>query len=625
MLPDILFEHLPLPACAFDVEGVVVGENRAHREYMQSRDPSYGADTLIGRHIADLSFPKTKTELLAFIEEMFATDGLVQVEYEIPGSKGGQFGLLSAQRIVEDGVVIGGILVRQDVTDVVSTRQALSRFEVLFQGLGEELSEAVLFVDEHGKIIACNAGAADLLGVDQHELIGRPVADFSADPEGAPGRLRTYVDQGGGPRGVVEGRRADGEGFWVDTCTAILGSGDERIVCLIARDVTQRLENEREREKLQRLESLGVLAGGIAHDFNNLLAGIGGRLSLASTYAGRVGELPRLLAEAEQGVEQASRLTAQLLTFAKGGDPVTERVDLATLVKTESQFASTGSTTRFRYDIEDDLPDVLVDPGQIRQVVQNLVINARQAMGGKGSIEVVLRNIDVEAGDSSNLPPGPYVELRVTDEGPGIPAEVLDRVFEPYFSTKDSSGLGLATVHSIMARHAGSVTVDSPPGSGASFTIRLPVSDEKTVVPDDEAGGGVPLDGTDQVSMRVLVMDDNLPLLGLLGEMLHALGHEAGTAEHGEQALQLYRAALEAEQPYDAAILDLTIEGGMDGLETGRALLEMAPHLPVFLMSGYSESGISDNPQALGFAGFMSKPFTLNDVRDALSVLTSAV
>lgn len=395
----------------------------------------------------------------------------------------------------------------------------------------------------------------------------------------------------------------------------------------------RRRRTEQEQEQLrdrfqqaQKLESLGVLAGGIAHDFNNLLTGIGGRLSLASSYAGAVGELPRLLGEAEEAVGQASRLTDQLLTFAKGGQPVTERVDLEELVRRVATFASAGSATRLRWDIDKDLWAAHVDPGQIGQVVQNLVINARQAMDGHGQIHVVLRNLVIGPYDDASLQAGRYVELRVTDDGPGIPAGILERIFEPYFSTKESSGLGLATTHSIVTNHGGTIKVDSLPTSGTTFTIRLPASDKaedgQTLAPEDEPAAVNARTATGDALLRVLVMDDNPSLLRLVEEMLVAMGHEAHGVEHGEKALQDFHEALDSGQPFDAAILDLTIEGGIGGMKTGEELLEVVPDLPIFLMSGYSEEGIPE-PEAMGFKGFLPKPFNVGDLRRMLETVKS--
>ena len=622
MQPDSVFEHLPLPAVLIDCGGIIRGVNRLMREHFRRRGFQ---DDFRGRHTCEfVASPELEPQLRAFIDEMLETDHVVRTDFAMPAPPTDpSFGCFWGQRIVEDGVVTGAVYVREDITsDVLNTKQR-TRSETLFAALGQQVNRIVVFSDVSGEIIACNAVAAAAFGYEPDEMIGRPLSDLSSDPSSHEERFRTMLETGGGEQGVMGARRADGTEFHVDSIVSVIHANGETVLCLMSNDVTLRLLQERQAELDKRVQSLGVLAGGIAHDFNNLLAGISGRLSLASAYAGRVGELPRLLTEAEQAVEQASRLTNQLLTFATGGKPVEERVDLKTLVQSEAAFASVGSAMRFYYDIEDDLRAVTADPGQIRQVIQNLVINAREAMDGTGSIEVVLCNHDVEAGNSSALPPGRYVELRLTDDGPGIPAEVLDRVFEPYFSTKESSGLGLATVHSVMARHDGTVTVASPPGSGATFTIRLPADNGDTIATHDEAGVVDALGEMDHAPLRVLVMDDNLSLLGLLEEMLTVLGHEAEVAEHGEQALQLYRTALDSGQPYDAAILDVTIEGGMGGLETGQALLEMAPHTPVLLMSGYSEDGITANPDEFGFSGFMPKPFGLDDVRRHLQALTT--
>ena len=625
MQPDAIFEHLPIAALVADSEGIVRGVNRRMRAYFESVGRGDEVPHLVGQHFrVGAASPELAQQLEAFLGEAMLTDDVITLEWEMPNllSTAPVFGASMAQRIVEDGVVTGIVWFLQDITDQVLNRHRLS----LFEALGSQMRDIVLITDEGGTITDCNPAATDTLGYEREELIGSPLSRLSGDPEGQSERFRKLLRAGGGDQGVMRVIRADGVELKFDTRAIVIDSDGERSMCLVSRDLTEQLQAEQERVQLQRLESLGVLAGGIAHDFNNLLTGIGGRLSLASSYAGAVGELPRLLGEAEEAVGQASRLTDQLLTFAEGGQPVTERVDLEELVRRVATFASAGSATRLRWDIDKDLWAAHVDPGQIGQVVQNLVINARQAMDGHGQIHVVLRNLVIGPYDDASLQAGRYVELRVTDDGPGIPAGILERIFEPYFSTKESSGLGLATTHSIVTNHGGTIKVDSLPTSGTTFTIRLPASDKaedgQTLAPEDEPAAVNARTATGDALLRVLVMDDNPSLLRLVEEMLVAMGHEAHGVEHGEKALQDFHEALDSGQPFDAAILDLTIEGGIGGMKTGEELLEVVPDLPIFLMSGYSEEGIPE-PEAMGFKGFLPKPFNVGDLRRMLETVKS--
>ena len=316
--------------------------NRLMRAYIEERGTPEQLH-LVGKYSDELSHPTLRDEWREFLEATFAADGVHYAAFRQPDSWNTSstlmFGVVYGHRIVEDGVVTGAIFCYRDASEEVATRKELSRAKSLFEALGGQLRDMVIFVDERGDIVECNQAAADVLGLERPDLIGRSMSEFSVNPAVAPERMRAVLEDGESRR-VVVARRADGEEFWVDSHGTVIEVDNERFICLVARDATQRLQLERERETLQRLESLGVLAGGIAHDFNNLLTGIGGRLSLASSYAGGVGELPRLLAEAEAAVKQASRLTDQLLTFAKGGEPVMERVDLAALVESEVTFAS---------------------------------------------------------------------------------------------------------------------------------------------------------------------------------------------------------------------------------------------------------------------------------------------
>jgi signal transduction histidine kinase/CheY-like chemotaxis protein len=407
--------------------------------------------------------------------------------------------------------------------------------------------------------------------------------------------------------------------------TAALGSAWQRFAS--QRRYARRLESEVRRRsaelaayqgelaRTERLRSLGLLAGGIAHDFNNVLAALMGSLSLLRLRsAGRRDSEP-LLDRADEALERGKQLSTQLLTFAKGGEPVKRVVSLAQLVDDSTRLALSGSAVRADRDLPADLWPVRVDPAQICQTLENLLVNACQSMPTGGAVRLRARNVDGGAGHATPRP-GRFVSLEVSDDGPGIPAEVLPRVFEPFFTTKRSgSGLGLATALSVIERHGGKLTVQSPPGAGATFTLVLPAAASEPAAVDHapRAQRAAPKPG------RALVMDDDPDVRGLLEEILGALGWETISAASGEEALAALRAASGAR--FRCAILDLTVQGGLGGVAALRRLREIDPDLPALATSGYTDDAVMSRPLDFGFQGALPKPFRVGDVAAALEQL----
>ncbi|HVU33032.1 MAG TPA: ATP-binding protein [Opitutaceae bacterium] len=382
--------------------------------------------------------------------------------------------------------------------------------------------------------------------------------------------------------------------------------------------IRAQLENEArlnaELERATRLESLGVLAGGIAHDFNNLLTVVMANVGLAAMDQ-RVQEAAGpILADAERGARRAAELTQQLLTFAKGGDPVRRSVGLAEVVREAADFARHGSQVRCDLEFEPDLPPANVDRAQISRVVHNLVLNARQAMPNGGVVTLRLASTEIVAGERSQLAPGSYVKLTVSDNGPGIAPENLARIFEPYFSTKPkNNGLGLATVHSIIKKHGGHIAVHSELGCGTRFEIWLPVAHvaPATDAPMGSAGGaGAPV--------RVLFMDDEEVIRHAAGAVLWQLGHDATLVGDGEAAVDEYKTALRGDRPYDVVILDLTVPGGLGGRVAMEMLQRIDPHVRAIVSSGYSQDPVLANFRAYGFSAVVPKPYEIGELARAI-------
>jgi signal transduction histidine kinase/ActR/RegA family two-component response regulator len=371
-----------------------------------------------------------------------------------------------------------------------------------------------------------------------------------------------------------------------------------------------------ELERSSRLESLGVLAGGIAHDFNNLLTAILGNLGLASMDKRVMEAAGDCLAEAERGARRARDITQQLLTFAKGGDPVRTAVALPDIVTEAANFARHGSNVRFEFDLPPNLPPGDVDAGQISRVVHNLVINAVQAMPGGGVVKLGLAAAELPAGEVDALPAGSYLRLTVADSGKGIPPEVLPRIFDPYFSTKSgtgSSGLGLATVRSIVRKHNGHIAVESKVGQGTTFRLWLPAARAGSA-PTLESGP----DSSAHLPARILVMDDEDVIRRVVGRMLALAGHETVFAVDGAEAVRAYVAARQSGRPFDLVIFDLTVPGGMGGRDALQELLRIDPGVRAVASSGYSSDPIMANPRAYGFRASLPKPYDIPDLMRAV-------
>jgi PAS domain S-box-containing protein len=413
--------------------------------------------------------------------------------------------------------------------------------------------------------------------------------------------------------------RKDGTSTWVSVNMTVIrdGTGQASRTLATIEDITQRKRDETELHKLDKLQSVGTLAGGIAHDFNNILLGLFGNLSLALEDLPQEHPSRAPLAEAEKAMGRAVRLTKQLLTFAKGGDPVKENVSLGAMVEEIARFDLSGSNVSLICHQGKDLWPVDADKGQIQQVISNLVINARQAMPAGGHLTIALKNVDLPAKAIATLRPGHYVKVIVQDEGNGINPKVLNQIFTPYFTTKQSnSGLGLATVWSIINKHGGHIGVASELGKGATFTFYLPASAAPTTAEaKPPAAACTPLASP----AKILVMDDDAMVCDLASKMLTRCGYTVATAPGGKEATALYRQALEAGAPFDLVIMDLTIPGGIGGKEAVKELLALDPHVRAIVSSGYADDPVMANPSKYGFKGTVAKPYTARALREAVA------
>ncbi len=373
-------------------------------------------------------------------------------------------------------------------------------------------------------------------------------------------------------------------------------------------DITEHKRTEEELQNIQKLQSVGTLAGGIAHDFNNILQGLFGNLSLAKDELSPDHPCYAFLEEAEKSMCRAIRLTKQLLTFSKGGEPVKEEVSLGTLVEEVARFDLSGSQVRLVYHQDEDLWQAEADKGQIQQVISNLIINARQAMPTGGCLYVTLRNADFTQEVLPGLCHGKYVELSVRDEGTGIDPKCLSRIFDPYFTTKPTGiGLGLATVYSIISKHKGTIRVDSKLGEGTTFTLYLPFAPLSSHQAYAVSSPEPPISST---NAKILIMDDEEPVRALVSKILSPRGCTVKSASSGQEAIDMYKQAMQSEAPFDLVIMDMTIPGGIGGLDAVKDILALDPQARAIVSSGYSEDPVMAEPAKYGFCGAVAKPYS---------------
>ncbi len=376
-------------------------------------------------------------------------------------------------------------------------------------------------------------------------------------------------------------------------------------------DITERKMMEGEILKVQRLESLGVIAGGIAHNFNNILTGFMGKITLAQWFIGNKKMATQKLKEAENILSDAKELANQLLTFSKGGEPVKRVFAMEPIIKDQIDFLLSGSNVKSHANISDNLWPVEIDKGQIGQVLTNLILNAKEAMLSGGMLEIKGRNIHIKNGRNLPLQKGKYIKISFKDNGKGISSRNLTKIFDPYFSTKkEGTGLGLATSYSILKRHSGYIEAHSKIREGSTFTLYLPACDAKAVADDMEKGE---INGRFK-KRKILFLEDERGIREDMALLFELKGHDIIPVENGERAIKVYKDAFKSESPFDMVIMDLTIAGGPGGKAIIKGLLKIDPYVKAIVASGYSKDPIMANPEKFGFCGVLPKPYNVDDL-----------
>ena len=477
----------------------------------------------------------------------------------------------------------------------------------------DSAQDGFILMTGNGDIVDVNPAYTRLVGFRKEELIGKNISMLELSDSQTLSILKTIASNAGSE---LEGRHRTRDGRIVDLDISVtkLSQEDPRIFAFV-RDITHRKHQIEERLRTSKLESIGLLAGGIAHELNNALTAIIGNISLAQAEA--IGNAPAqsFLGKALDATQRAGSLARQLLTFAKGGEPVKAITTLNRVLSTIQPERIGLPADQLERIVADDLWLTDVDEVQIAQVVESLLLNAREASPPGEVVTLIGKNIQIEAGSRKRLAPGRYVMIQVTDQGPGVPVEIQHKIFDPYFSTKGSGrGLGLAICYSIVRRHGGLITLEGS-GDGTRLEVYLPASEAK-----QRAAISGPA-GTGREPVRVLIMDDEPTIRELLSLLLERAGFRTIAAQDGEEALAFFNKCKKESDPVGLAVLDLTIPNGLGGVETTRRLLELQPDLPIIVCSGYSNDPVMANFQEYGFAGRLHKPFTNDQLQQVIQTV----
>lgn len=474
------------------------------------------------------------------------------------------------------------------------------------------LGEGVVAADPETRIILINQTAAHLTGYAQAEAVGAPLAKV----------LRLVDDKTGAPFDPAA-REVSGNPVLLTRdlrelpvamiCSPITTRDGRTIgTVIVMQDISEKQKIQRELSKADKLESLGILAGGIAHDFNNILGAILSNVQLAMVKMAKHQDIGKYLSNTVETTRKASDLTKQLLIFSRGGAPVRKDSSLNDLIKDTAEFALRGAKTKAAFTIPEDLWPASIDEGQISQVINNLVINAQQAMPGGGMIHLTAENVSV--GKESRFKPGHYVKITLRDQGAGISKENLPKIFDPFFTTKkDGNGLGLATSYSIISHHDGYIDVESVEGMGTAFFIYLPASRE--VLASGESRKELAASGT---GFKILLMDDEENILNAVGELLRHYGYQVALATNGEAVIEAYLEARDSGIPFDAVIMDLTVPGGMGGQEALTRLRRIDPNIKAIVSSGYANDPIMAEYERFDFVGVVVKPYKIDELHEVL-------
>lgn len=613
---NMLLDNLNELFFTYNGEGVIDFANKKTVDML-----GYKPEELIGMNVLDLSFGKYQDKLKKEMRRRLEQGVSNSYDVVLRGKDRKEMIIhFNCAPIILGNKVVGGMALGENISAYQATMEALRLSEEKFAAAFRLSPEMIAITTlREGRYIDVNDVFLELFGYCRGEVIGKTVKELNiwVNPQSRYQVVKTLMREKVFKNFEDVFNKKSG-GTWRGLCSfARLEIAGEICVLTVAADITEKRRMEEEILKVSRLESLALLAGGLAHDFNNLLTIIVGNISLARIVGMDKQDSREYILEAEKAALQARGLTQQLLTFAQGGVPIKKTTSIKDFLMQSINFCLRGSSVISEFCIAEELWNVFVDEGQINQVINNLVLNAVQAMPDGGIIRITADNFNLENEEGGlTLKKGQYVRLCFHDQGTGIPLEHQVKIFDPYFTTKrEGTGLGLSTSYSIIRKHGGYISCESQPGMGTSFIIYLPASSE------DESG---------EVSQdhrlvtgygRILFMDDELRIREMVEEMLNSLGYEVELVANGQECIDKYIQAAANARYFDAVILDMTIPGGMGGKKAMQTLREIDPQVKVIASSGYAYDSILPIYQKKGFAAVIAKPYQVEELSEVLQMV----
>lgn len=604
---DTMNEGVALNECVFNEKGEMIDYRvlRVNQAFYSTAD--FKGRNVIGQLATELYGMSHETIRQFWLEHKERTT-VQQSEFTSPISH--KVYIISASPFVRNHFVTSFF----EISKRKQMEEALQESETRFRTLVESLNEIVYTLDAKGRHTGVFGSWLARAGLTPGNFLGKTTAEILGAEAAAPhnaaiqralrGEYTVYEWSIPGPEGPA----------YYQTSLSPIHAGDIVVgIVGVGREITEQKGLEETLERNARIASLGTLAGGIAHDFNNLLAGIFGHIEMAQA-ASKDNRVTSILARAVGSIERAKRLTGQLLTFARGGVPDLKSGAVLPLAEEALNFALAGSSMRLIVRGAADIWPATFDSAQLSQVLENIAINAKQAALAQGNLELDVENVTLRAGEVPDLDRGEYVRLSIRDYGRGIEPDVLDHIFEPFFTTKtEGNGLGLATAYSIMKRHGGTITVQSLPALGATFSLYLPRGAEPEAAPEVH-----PQAAEKGKRCRILVMDDQPDLRDLISDALSLMNHDAVPTADGTEAMAAYRQAAASSSPFDAAILDLTIPGGIGGAEVAREIRKTNSIIPILIVSGYASDTDGAMIAESGITAALQKPFTIARLSEVL-------
>jgi PAS domain S-box-containing protein len=605
---SLFMNNLPGVAFMKDLDGRYIYINETIRQLYEEQHPEF-----LGKTDEDLWPADVAKTLRANDQRAIQSKAAIQAFEDLPLRETVRHWFVHKFPILGDnGTVelIAGLGI--DTTE-------LRLFEELNRSILENATDGFLIIDPEGRIIEANRAYQRMTGFSREDLLRLRLHDLTTcSAELTDEKMRTVAAAGGE---IFEATHRCKEGGTIEfevSATCLDLGGRPRFVAFF-RDITERRKLAEERLKVNRLEAIGLLAGGIAHEFNNAMTAVIGNISLAQNDVPTESPASLLLLRALQGCRRTASLTKRLLTFAKGGEPIKRKMPLPKYLQEVVLSCLKETKSRAGLQINADLWPVEIDPEQLAQAIRNIIRNAQEAMPAGGGIRVRAENTTTQENQISGLAAGRFVKISISDEGPGIPQDINNRIFDPYFTTKSgAAGLGLSICYSIVKRHNGVIHTDSPSGKGATFSIYLPAYSDSQRAPKSS----LPANGAIR---NVLVMDDDPDVCDLLQAMMERKGFKVAITKDGAEAIRAFIQARESGSPFHVVFMDLTVPGGLGGMETQRELLKIDPSVKSIVCSGYSSDPVMANYLECGFVGRLPKPFTNEDLLRAIAELQPAV